>query len=581
MALLGKFFDALRSAAKSVFSRRQSSPKEEDAKVEHTEKKEEQERKPESIVEKSEKTIPSPEPAQEPQRKKRTRPAAFVKKARLIEHNSEKKTAQEWAEELGICTTAIRTRLRKYGSILAPDNSDKPIAKFKDIKLVKNENGTFIEADGKSYSLFQFSKVFGIKFGTLYGRVQKGWDIKEIITVPRDVKRDYTKAPPVKAKLWEWNGEKHTVGEWAKIYGVQNAMMRIRLTTYGSPERNTDKLESYKQRRARRFEWNGESHTAKEWAEIFKVPVRTMLGRLKAHNSPEAIRKKVHKPPPKQYKFNGESHTAEEWAEKTKQATRTVKKHFRENGTPYTTFKENSGHFKEKSYTWNGVTKRASEWADEYNCTVNALHKRFRKNGSPEDTGGRRKAHYFTFNGATHTYKEWGEKYGISSERMYIRIKRHGSPLPTEKPKPLPPPTPPKPKKEPARVSDDESSDEELYWCDGDCKTIAEWADEYGLSRRTIKKNFEQYGTPIKPQYDFADISEEEDYGEREEDIDAMLREINKKQKAAVPKKQESIHEWLERIRNEPEDDRPLREILGCPRPSWSLCDKMVPHNDL
>ena len=667
MALLGKLFGALRSAAKCVFSSRQSSPKVEDVKVEHTEKKEEQERKPESIVEKAENPIQVPDPEQEPHRKKRTRPAAFVKKARLIEHNGEKKTAQEWAEELGVCTTAIRTRLRKYGSILAPDNSDKPIAKFKDIKLVKNENGTFIEADGKTYSLFQFSKVFGIKFGTLYGRVQKGRDIKEIINTPRDVKRDYTKAPPVKAKLWEWNGEKHTVGEWAKIYGVQKAMMRIRLTTYGSPERNTDKLESYKHRRARRFEWNGETHTAKEWAEIFKVPVRTMLGRLKAHNSPEAVRKKVCKPPPKQYKFNGESHTAEEWAEKTKQATRTVKKHFRENGTPYTTFKENSGHFKEKSYTWNGVTKRTSEWADEYNCTVNAIHKRFRKNGSPENTGGRRKAHYFTiempeedagslvrhrnragvdtasekmvyyapketvpevaktpceektaqnatghdtrhrpkgtlaaglgqrsnrrgeslrqafassarkqvtFNGETHTYKEWGEKYGISSERMYIRIKRTGSPLPTEKPNPLPPPTPPKTKKEPVPVSDNSSSDDELYWCDGAYKTIAEWAEDYGLSKRVVKRNFEKYGTPIQPQYDFADVSEEEDYGEREEDIDAMLREIDKKQKSVVPKKQESIHEWLERIRNEPEDDRPLREILGCPRPSWSLFDK-------
>lgn len=527
MALLGKFFGALRSVANIVFLSLRPSPKVKDGKFEHTEK-----------------TTSDPEPVQE------------------SKANGEKKTAQEWAE---------------YGSILAPDNSDKPIAKFKDIKLVKNENGTFIEADGTTYSLFQFSKVFGIKFGTLYGRVQKGWDIKDIINQPRVVKRDYLKAPPIKAKLWEWNGEKHTVGEWAKIYGVQKATMRIRLTTYGSPERNTDKLESYKKSRARCFEWNGETHTAKEWAAIYKVPLRTMQGRLKSHNSPEPVKRHVHEPIRKQYQWNGESHTAEEWAAKTKQSAKTVRKHFRENGTPFTTYKENKGLFKEKSYTWNGVTRRASEWADEYHCTVNAIHKRFRKNGSPEDTGGKRKAHYFTFNGETHTYKEWGEKYGISAARMYLRIKRHGSPLPIENRKPQNTLPLPKPKKDTVYVPDDESSDDELYWCDGDCKTIAEWAEAYGLSKHEVKRNFEQYGTPTKPEYDYADIAEEDDYGECEEDIDAMLQDIDKKQKNEKPKRKETISELLERIKNEPDDGRPLREILGCPRSPSILQDAIKP----
>ena len=568
MAWLGKFLGALRSAAKSVFSSRKSSPKEADLPIELPDYKEEPSQTNECVDGTENEFAPVPVDLSDTPTQCIPRTSSFVKKARLIEYGGEKKTAKEWAEKLGVSTTAIRRRLRKYGSILSPATSEAPVAKFNEIKLVKDSKGTLIEADGTTYTLFQFSKVFGIKFSTLYGRVQKGWDIQEIINQPRDVQRDYTKSPPVKSKLWEWKGEKHTVSEWAKIYGIQTAMMRKRLTAYGSPERNTDKLESYKQRRARRFEWKGETHTAKEWAEIYKVPLRTMMGRLHAHNSPE-VKHSLPAVSLKHYEWNGESLTAKEWAEKTKQSVKTVRAHFRENGTPFTTFKENKGHFKEKSYTWNGVIKKASEWAEEYNCTVNAVHKRFRKNGSPVDNGKKCTAHYFTFKGQTHTYKEWGEKYRITAAKMYMRIKRHRSPEPPEKTTPIPVSIPDKPIKVAVYVDDEESSDTELYWSDGECKKISEWASEYGIPRADVKRNFERYGTPIKPQYDYADLEENVDLGESEENIDAMLQEIDKKQKNGINKTKETIQEWLERIKNEPEDDRPLREILGCPSISW------------
>lgn len=460
MALLGKFLGALRSAAKSVVSIWKSPS------VDRGDKEDDIGSVKEQMQEQNEDISEAKKPCRPP--------VGCIKKAALIEYNGEKKTAQEWAAIMGVSKNAINRRLRKYGTIKPPDSENKPVAQFEDIRLINTDSGISIEADGNTYTLFQFAKQYGINFSTLYGRIQKGMDIHDAIKIPRTVNRDYSKYPPVKAKVWEWNGEKHTVEEWAKIFGVKKGMMRRRLTEHGSPEKNTDRKDAYNKRRSRQFEWKGEVHTVKEWAQIYKVPERTMFGRLKKYNSPEHVDNAFIKPVGKIWEWNGEKHTAVEWAKITGLAERTVRRNLAKYGSPYSEFK------KQREEKHQKATKREK--------SVSIIEKKA-----------------------------------------------------------------------------EDSSDDLLYWSDGECKSIAEWAKEYGLSERTVKNNFNEYGAPVKPEYDYVDfVEEDDDCGEREEDIDEILRDVDRKITESA-KNRESIHEWLERIHNEPDDGRPLKEILCGP----------------
>ena len=327
----------------------------------------------------------------------------------------------------------------------------KIVLKFKEIEILNvdapsNRKGKFkIKADGNIYTVSQFADILGMPLGTLYGRILKGWDIDKILTEARISNRDYRKCPPIKAKLWEWKGEKHTVSEWAKIYGIKNAMMRLRLTTYGNPERNTEKQDRYNANRAKRHTWNGETHTVKEWAKIYKVPERTMFGRLKAHGSPEAVDRSP-----------------------------------------------------AKKYTWGGQSKTAAEWAKEYGCSPNAIKKRFNSHGSP----------------------------------CLIRVTT-------------------------SKTSKTSEGEEELHMYNGQMKTVSQWAKVFNLSKRKVERNLIRYGQPIKPLEEDI-LPEQESEEETEEEIDKIMEEYTTKD----AKKQESVREWITRLREEPDDGRPLRNIL-------------------
>ena len=413
----------------------------------------------------------------------------------LIEHKGQKKSAQEWGRELGVSPTTIRERIKKYGDISHPREVLKPIAKFNSLSLKRNGNDYIIEADGIEYLPFQFAKKFGMKYSTVYGRIKKGLPIEEIIKEAPKVNRNYQRCPSIKAKEWEWKGEKHTIQEWAKIYGIHKNMMRQRFRDHGSPERNTDRLEAYKANRSGKHTWNGETHTIKEWAAIYKVPERTMFGRWQKHNSPEHV--------------------------------------------PNTAVPECA-----KLWEWNGEKHSVAEWAKIFNTSESSIRRRIKATGSPYVEPKKGKT---LIRKATCTIKD--TKANSKSSSKLLKDKKAG--------------------KVPKSLSTRNillkkiPESEEKYQCDGEWMTIQEWADTLGMSPRTVKQNFKKYGTPTKPVYDISDNLDDEGI-EGEAEVDAILREIDNQQ-IHSHKKKETIHEWLKKMESEPDDERPLREILGIP----------------
>lgn len=315
------------------------------------------------------------------------------------EYNGESKTVAEWAKHFGVSETSIRKRIKRYGTVQVPQDSLESCANFKEIRLVRTGDSVQIEADGEIFSIQGFAKKIGMNFNTLYGRIQKGLDIKECIRKVNPSNRDYKDSAPVKARLWEWNGEKHTVEEWAKIYGIKKAMMRIRLTKHGSPERNTDRLKEYNENRSKKVYWNGDSHTIKEWAEIYKVPESTMRGRFAKYNSPEHHENKYFPEQAKMWEWNGESHTAWEWAKILGKSESSVRRCLRIHGIPVP--EKNQEHVqvneKEKSvtdeviidesdsdfYGCDGEWKTLSMWSEEYGLPIKTVKRNFQLYGEP------------------------------------------------------------------------------------------------------------------------------------------------------------------------------------------------------
>lgn len=216
---------------------------------------------------------------------KKPRVNSIIKSPVLYECNGEKLPIAEWSKRLGVAEATLRWRVRKYGSIELPKGF-KQLFDYKEASIEKTEDGIFIKVDGRTWSLPEFAKDNGIKYHTLANRILKGKPINEILAEIKTPQRDYASNPGSAAKLWEWKGESHTAKEWADIYGVQVAMMRKRLNEHGSPERNCDRLEAYKANRAKRYEWNGEQHTIAEWSQITGKSESAIRSSLRKYGSP-------------------------------------------------------------------------------------------------------------------------------------------------------------------------------------------------------------------------------------------------------------------------------------------------------
>lgn len=301
MALLGKIIGAIRSAAKSIFSSGG---------------------------------------------KRASKSRGAIHPPREIEYKDKKNTVKGWAKELGISEATLRWRIKTYGTLEKPSTDDRIVA-FKDAQVIKHANGIDIEIDGVRKSLPEVAKELGIKYHTLANRIWKGRDIKEILAKVKSSSRDYSKVPMKKAKQWEWNGESHTAKEWAEIYHIKEGQMRHRLKTFGSPERNCERLEAYKANRAKKYEWNGATHTIAEWAKISGKGCSTIRTNLKRHGSPFAPPRNKHidetdasASGTELYGFEGKWKPLKEWASEYGLSVEQCERNFTRYGEPIKPFDE-------------------------------------------------------------------------------------------------------------------------------------------------------------------------------------------------------------------------------------------------
>lgn len=389
MALLGKFFGAIRSAAKGIISLgKKSSEKKADviSTVPVAQESHHAEKEPSNGEDDSKKwtyngesftvqewasiygisisamryrlrKFNAPEPTKEAPLSR-----GAIREAVLHEHDGRKQTISEWCKELGVTEATLRWRIKKYGSVVIPEQDNRIVA-YKEAQVIKTDNGVFLEIDGKKMSLSEAAQAFGIKYHTLANRVWKGQSIKEILSKVRTSSRDYQKNPVSTAKQWEWNGESHTAKEWAEKYGVKLGIMRKRLKTNGSPERDCSRRDAANARRTKRWEWNGESHSIAEWSKITGKSESALRSCLKKYGSPYVPEyAKVHKG--------------------------SVNSRVKDNTTipvnkPVVHTQEDDVHDDGELYGFEGEWKPLTEWAREYGITRNECERNFTLYGEP------------------------------------------------------------------------------------------------------------------------------------------------------------------------------------------------------
>jgi hypothetical protein len=95
-------------------------------------------------------------------------------------------------------------------------------------------NTLFIEHQGKKQSLTQWARELGLSTSTIKSRYQQGWNAEDILRPPTKAHRQDT----VRSDTFivEINGESKTSKEWAEIVGVHHTQFLRRLKANLSPD---------------------------------------------------------------------------------------------------------------------------------------------------------------------------------------------------------------------------------------------------------------------------------------------------------------------------------------------------------
>ena len=98
---------------------------------------------------------------------------------RRITFNGKTLTLKQWAEELGIHVSSLRTRLDEYNWPL-----DEALTKHKSAKG-DTRDCKRISVDGKLLTIKQIAETCGLPSGVVRNRFRDGWDINRILNTPK------------------------------------------------------------------------------------------------------------------------------------------------------------------------------------------------------------------------------------------------------------------------------------------------------------------------------------------------------------------------------------------------------------
>lgn len=96
----------------------------------------------------------------------------------------------------------------------------------KDEQARNKRTNRYIEYNGERKTIAEWARISGIDRSILRGRIDRGWSMEKAMSTPS-------------GSIWSnrkkitFNGKTHTIPEWAKIIGINGCTLRDRLTRRG------------------------------------------------------------------------------------------------------------------------------------------------------------------------------------------------------------------------------------------------------------------------------------------------------------------------------------------------------------
>jgi hypothetical protein len=183
-----------------------------------------------------------------------------------------------------------------------------------------------------------------------------------------------------------YNGETHTISQWAKLLGANRQVIYIRYRNGYTPK---ECLYGKQRKDTLYMTYRGETRPVAEWCRIMNVPYQLVVNRCRIGWSPEDCFK------PNQVKrcpkivYRGRSMTLRQWAEKLNISYNAILTRYHRGYTP----EECLFGRKRTSYdgtlkillTYNGETHGVYQWASILGVLTGTIYARYYKGWSDEE----------------------------------------------------------------------------------------------------------------------------------------------------------------------------------------------------
>lgn len=98
----------------------------------------------------------------------------------------------------------------------------------------KNKRKLQIEYNGEKHSVEEWADITGLKISTIYKRINCGWEIKDVLSVKTGMKREE------KCRKLVYKGEEKTLREWEDLKGIPKRLILERIRNGSTVEEALD-----------------------------------------------------------------------------------------------------------------------------------------------------------------------------------------------------------------------------------------------------------------------------------------------------------------------------------------------------
>ena len=348
----------------------------------------------------------------------------------------------------------------------------------------------FITYKGETKPLAEVAEENHINPRVLYNRIfLNGWDVDKAVETPSLFKR--------KRKLITYNGETHDIYEWSKITGIKAGTIQGRLRE-GKPleevfdNRQWNFSSAEKSKGGIQVEYKGKTQSLRAWSRELNLDYKKTRDKYKQGFPLDEVFKSEEKENIiYDITYKGQIYSAKQFAKSINASYMKVLKLIREGITSgeeiFNIINKpvpNTSPF-QVLYTINNETKTLEEWCLDYDISPKTVLRKL-KRGLPIEKAlikevakkySSKFSEKFEYKGNSYTMKELSELSGIEEATIRHRIKKIGMSV--------------------EEALTDKQLNVTYYEINGVSKTLREWCEETGMLLSTAKGRIDK-GIPVE-----------------------------------------------------------------------------------